>query len=122
MNQRLWAIALALGLVASALMHVTLSRTRDYGTQVLISLSVVALAYGIAEQIEVSGPIAMVVTGLVIGNYTMPRLAQDERTPFKTFWRGVDEVLNAMLFVVIGLHIAVIPLFTRCPPCRIDMS
>lgn len=102
----------ALGLVASALMHVTLSRTRDYGTQVLLSLSIVALAYGIAEHIEVSGPIAMVVTGLVIGNYTMPRLEQGERTPFKTFWRAFDEVLNSMLFVVIGLHIAVIPLFT----------
>jgi CPA1 family monovalent cation:H+ antiporter len=102
---------IGLGLVASVVMHVLLFRTKDYGTQVLISLAVVALAYGVAELIEVSGPIATVVLGLVIGNYSMPRLAADERRPFETFWRAVDEVLNAMLFVLIGLHVALVQLF-----------
>ncbi|MDH3966571.1 MAG: sodium:proton antiporter [Rhodospirillales bacterium] len=100
-----------LGLVASVVMHVLLVRMKDYGTQVLISLAVVALAYGAAELMEVSGPIATVVLGLVIGNYSMPRLAADERRPFETFWRAVDEVLNAMLFVLIGLHVALVQLF-----------
>ncbi|MDH3792760.1 MAG: cation:proton antiporter, partial [Rhodospirillales bacterium] len=100
-----------LGLVASVVMHVLLVRTKDYGTQVLISLAIVALAYGAAELMEVSGPIATVVLGLVIGNYSMPRLAADERRPFETFWRAVDEVLNAMLFVLIGLHVALVQLF-----------
>ena len=103
---------IGLGFAASALMHHTLSRAEDYGTQVLISLSIVALGYAVAEHLEVSGPIAMVVTGLVIGNYTMPRLERGERLPFKTFWRAVDEVLNSVLFVLIGLHIAVVPLFS----------
>ncbi len=102
---------IALGFAASGLMHHMLVRTSDYGTQVLISLSIVALGYAVAEHLEISGPIAMVVTGLVIGNYTMPRLGQGERLPFKTFWRAVDEVLNSVLFVLIGLHIAVVPLF-----------
>ncbi len=98
-----------LGLAAAVLMHRMLARTSDYGTHVLISLAVVALAYGLAEHLEVSGPIAMVVTGLVVGNYSLPRLAEQQRAPFETFWQAVDEVLNAMLFVVIGLHIAIIP-------------
>jgi len=102
---------IALGFAASALMHLALVRTSDYGTQVLISLSIVALGYAVAEHLEVSGPIAMVVTGLVIGNYTMPRLERGERLSFKTFWRAVDEVLNSVLFVVIGLHISVVPIF-----------
>lgn len=102
---------IALGFAASGLMHHALVRTNDYGTQVLISLSIVALGYAVAEHLEVSGPIALVVTGLVIGNYTMPRLERGERLPLKTFWRAVDEVLNSLLFVVIGLHIAVVPLF-----------
>lgn len=102
---------IGLGLAASALMHHMLSRTNDYGTQVMISLSIVALGYALAEHLEVSGPIAMVVTGLVIGNYTMPRLERGERLPLKTFWHAIDEVLNAVLFVLIGLHIAVVPLF-----------
>ena len=102
---------IGLGLIASAGMHLLLVRTKDFGTQVLISLAVVALAYGAAELIEVSGPIATVVLGLVIGNYSMPRLAADERQPFETFWRAVDEGLNAILFVLIGLHVALVQLF-----------
>jgi CPA1 family monovalent cation:H+ antiporter len=76
---------------------------------VLISLAVVSLGYGLAEHLEVSGPIAMVVTGLVVGNFSLPRLAEQQRAPFGTFWQAIDEVLNAMLFVVIGLHIAIVP-------------
>lgn len=98
-----------LGVAAAALMHHMLARTSDYGTHVLISLAVVSLGYGLAESLEISGPIAMVVTGLVVGNYSMPRVAKRQRTPFETFWQAIDEVLNAMLFVVIGLHIAIVP-------------
>jgi CPA1 family monovalent cation:H+ antiporter len=102
---------IALGFCASALMHVMLTRTQDYGTQVLISLAVVALAYAISEHVEVSGPIATVVIGLVIGNYSMARIAEGERDAFETFWRAVDEVLNSTLFVLIGLHLALVSLF-----------
>jgi CPA1 family monovalent cation:H+ antiporter len=98
-----------LGMVSAALMHHLLFRTRDYGTHVLISLAVVALAYALAVHIEVSGPIAMVVTGLVVGNYSLPRMTGQERATFETFWQAADETLNAMLFVAIGLHISVVP-------------
>lgn len=99
----------ALGVIAAGVMHHMIVRTRDFGTHVLISLAVVSLGYGLAEQLEVSGPIAMVVTGLVVGNFSLPRLAEQEGAPFETFWQAIDEVLNAVLFVVIGLHIAVVP-------------
>jgi CPA1 family monovalent cation:H+ antiporter len=102
---------ITLGLCASSVMHVMLARTKDYGNQVLISLSVVALAYAISEHIEVSGPIATVVIGLIIGNYTLPRIADQEREAFGTFWQAVDEVLNSTLFVLIGLHLALVTLF-----------
>lgn len=105
-----------LGVAASAVMHFMLIRTNDSGTQVLISLAVVALAYALAERIEISGPIAMVVTGLVIGNYTMPHVGQDERVPFNIFWRATDQVLNAMLFVLIGLHVALVPMLDPLVP------
>jgi CPA1 family monovalent cation:H+ antiporter len=109
----------ALGLLAAVLMHRMLIRTRDYGTHVLISLAVVALGYGLAEQLEVSGPIAMVVTGLAVGNYSLPRLAAQQSAPFTTFWQAVDEVLNALLFVVIGLHIAIVPESNLLPTATI---
>ncbi len=100
---------IGLGMIAAALMHHLLVNTRDYGTHVLISLAVVALGYGLAEHLEVSGPIAMVVTGLVVGNFSLPRLVEQQLAPFETFWQAIDEVLNAMLFVVIGLHVAIMP-------------
>jgi CPA1 family monovalent cation:H+ antiporter len=51
----------------------------------------------------------MVVTGLVVGNFSLPRLVDQQRMPFETFWQAIDEVLNAVLFVVLGLHIAIVP-------------
>lgn len=98
-----------LGVVAAAVMHHMMTRTSDYGTHLLISLAVVSLGYGLAEHLEVSGLIAMVVTGLVVGNFSLPRLLDTQRAPFGTFWQAVDEVLNAVLFVVIGLHIVLVP-------------
>ena len=98
-----------LGLLVAAALHHMLLRTRDYGNQVLISLAAVAVGYALAHQLEVSGPIAMVVTGLIAGNVTLPRLAAELRKDFEIFWQGIDEVLNALLFVLIGLHVAVVP-------------
>ena len=106
----------ALGLAASFIMHRLFLMTKDYGTQVLVSLSVVALAYSLSESIEVSGPIAMVVTGLVIGNYTMPKIIKQERKQFETFWQAVDEGLNSSLFVLMGLHIALVPMLDTLVP------
>jgi monovalent cation:H+ antiporter, CPA1 family len=51
----------------------------------------------------------MVVTGLVVGNFSLPRLAERQSAPFETFWQAVDQILNAVLFVLIGLHIAIMP-------------
>jgi len=106
----------ALGLCASVVMHRLFMHTRDYGTQVLASLAVVALAYSVAERIEVSGPIGTVVTGLIIGNYTLPRVVKAERKQFGTFWRAVDEGLNSSLFVLMGLHLALVPTLDSLVP------
>ncbi len=97
----------ALGIVAAFVMHHMSVGTKD-GTQVLISLAVVALGYALATYLEVSGPIAMVVTGLIFGNVTMPRARRGPRVRFETFWHAVDGALNAMLFVLIGLHVVLL--------------
>ena len=97
-----------LGLAVGLAIHLMLMRTQDYTNQLLATLGGVALGYSIALQIDVSGPIAMVVAGLVAGNVTMPRLANEVRAPLQTFWRGIDEVLNSLLFVMIGLMVVVV--------------
>ena len=97
-----------LGLAVGLALHLMLMRTKDYTNQLLATLGGVALGYSIALQIDVSGPIAMVVAGLVAGNVTMPRLAKEVRAPLQTFWRGIDDVLNSLLFVMIGLMVVVV--------------
>ena len=97
-----------LGLAVGLAIHLMLMRTKDYTNQLLATLGGVALGYSIALQIDVSGPIAMVVAGLVAGNVTMPRLSKAVREPLQTFWSGVDDVLNSLLFVMIGLTVVVV--------------
>jgi CPA1 family monovalent cation:H+ antiporter len=97
-----------LGLAVGLAIHLMLMRTKDYTNQLLATLGGVALGYSIALQIDVSGPIAMVVAGLVAGNVTMPRLANEVRAPLRTFWHGINEVLNSLLFVMIGLMVVVV--------------
>lgn len=98
----------ALGLGAAGLMRWMLVRSEQYGTHLLITLGIVALTYALAEGIEVSGPIAAVVTGLVIGNLGTPAGAGEVHRQVGEFWHGIDETLNALLFVLIGLTVVLI--------------
>jgi CPA1 family monovalent cation:H+ antiporter len=91
-----------------------LLRTVDnYQVEVLITLAMVMGGYAAALELHTSGPIAMVVAGLLIGNRGRV-LAMSDRTRehLDTFWELVDEILNAVLFVLIGLEVLVLH-FTR---------
>lgn len=94
---------IGLGLLVGFVAHHMLIRTTDYATQLLITLSIVAIGYSVALNIDVSGPISMVVAGLFVGNVTAPRLAPEVLKPLATFWTGIDQLLNSLLFVMIGL-------------------
>lgn len=87
-----------------------LMRTIDhYPTEVLITLALVTGGYTLALLLHFSGPLAMVVAGLFIGN-TGDRGAMSDVTAdyLHKFWEMVDEALNAILFVLIGLEVLVI--------------
>jgi CPA1 family monovalent cation:H+ antiporter len=96
---------LALGGVAYAM----LKSVDSYQVEVLVTLAVVTGGYAAAEALHLSAPIAIVVAGLLIGNHGR-LLAMSERTRehLDTFWELVDEVLNAVLFVLIGLEVLVL--------------
>lgn len=78
----------------------------NYQVEILISLAIVTGGYVLAYNLHLSGPIAMVVAGLMIGNHGR-RFAMSEKTRehLDTFWELVDEILNAVLFVLIGLEV-----------------
>ena len=97
-----------LGVVAWLIIHVMMLRSTTYCTSLLVSLGGVASMYAAAQHIDVSGPIATVVAGLLTGNITGPRLSENTLAPLRTFWSGLDEVLNALLFVFVGFHVVLI--------------
>ena len=101
------AFGFALGLVAFFLL-----RSIDhYATEILLSLAVVTGGYALAMRLHVSGPLAMVVAGVMIGNHGRAFAMSDKtREHLDTFWELVDELLNAVLFVIIGLEVLVLSL------------
>ncbi|MBK5270255.1 MAG: sodium:proton antiporter [Bacteroidia bacterium] len=81
----------------------------NYQVEVLITLAMVMGGYALGNWIHVSGPLAMVVAGLITGNKGR-RLAMSDitRDYLSKFWELVDEILNALLFLLIGFEILVI--------------
>lgn len=81
----------------------------NYKVEVLLTLGVVMGSYLAAHQFHVSGPLAVVIAGLLIGNHGK-RLAMSEETAdyIDKFWELIDETLNAILFVLIGLELVVL--------------
>ncbi|MES2356171.1 MAG: sodium:proton antiporter [Pseudomonadota bacterium] len=80
----------------------------NYQVEVLITLATVMGGYSLANELHISGPIAMVVVGLVIGNLGRTlAMSAKSRHHLDIFWELIDEILNAILFVLIGLEIVV---------------
>jgi len=103
-----------LGLMAGWIGYRSMSSIDDYAIEVLISLAIVMCTYALASRIEIlhhhlSGPIAVVVAGLMIGNKGAA-FAMSEKTKATLFgfWEMVDEILNSVLFLLIGLELLVL--------------
>ncbi len=100
-------LGLALGFVA----YQMLKRMDDYTVEVLITLAVVMGGYALAGSLHMSGPLAIVVAGLFLGNHGRHFAMSDTtREHLDTFWEMVDEILNAVLFVLIGLELLILEL------------
>jgi len=100
---------LILGVILGYTASKAMQRIDDYIVSVLMTLSVVMGGYLLAHSFHISGPLAMVSAGLLIGNYGK-RTAMSEVTKeyLSTFWELIDEVLNAVLFLFIGLELLII--------------
>ncbi|MEP7164848.1 MAG: sodium:proton antiporter [Ferruginibacter sp.] len=100
---------LALGLLIGYLGFYLMRSIDNYKVEVLITLAVVMGGYAIASLLHISGPLAMVAAGIIIGNqgknYAMSDLSSEY---IDKFWELVDEILNALLFVLIGFELLVI--------------
>ncbi len=101
-----------LGLLLGYLSVQLMKRINDYEVEVLITLAVVMGGYLLATYLHFSGPLAMVVAGLFLGNQKMRSLTMSDLTEsyVDKFWELMDVLCNAILFVLIGLEIIVLTL------------
>lgn len=97
------------GFIFGYIAFLMLRTVDNYSVEILISLALAAGGYALAMSWHLSGPIAMVVAGLLIGNHGRT-FAMSPKTceHLDTFWELIDEILNAVLFVLIGLEVIVL--------------
>ena len=102
------------GMFCGLAVYWLLKSVNQYQVEVLLTLALVMGGYALATAIHVSGPIAVVVAGLFIGNQGRILAMSDEtRGHLDQFWELIDEILNAVLFVLIGLEVLVLSLETE---------
>ena len=100
----------ALGFIAFRL----LKSIDDYAAEVMITLAVVTGGYALAQALHTSGPLTVVVAGILIGNRgRLLAMSDITREHLDTFWAVIDEILNAVLFVLIGLELLVLDFTPR---------
>ena len=95
-----------LGLSLGGLTFWLLRTVNNYRLEILLTLSLVTGGYALASSLHVSGPLAIVAAGVLIGNHGRHlAMSESTRQHLDTFWELVDEILNAILFVLIGLEV-----------------
>jgi len=97
------------GLILGAILYYLLKSIDSYQEEVLLTLAGVLGGYALASHYHLSGPLAMVMMGLMLGNQGRAYAMSDETRHYvDLFWELIDEILNAILFVLIGLEVVII--------------
>ena len=97
---------LGLGLLLGWLAYQLLKTVDDYSVEVFLTLAMVAGGYALAQALGISGPLAIVAAGLIVGNLARWQvMSEQSRARLDDFWELIDGILNAVLFVLIGLAV-----------------
>jgi CPA1 family monovalent cation:H+ antiporter len=103
--------AVLLALAAGFVVYHMLKRVDNYQVEVLLTLALAMGLYALADALHLSAPIAAVVAGLFVGNQGRAFAMTDKtREHVDTFWELIDEILNVVLFLLIGLELLVLPI------------
>ena len=98
-----------IGLAGGGIAFYAMRAIDDHNVEVLITLALVVSVYALCLSFHTSGPIAVVIAGLFIGNHgTKLAMTRKTREHVHTFWSLTDEILNSILFLLIGFEIIVI--------------
>jgi CPA1 family monovalent cation:H+ antiporter len=99
----------ALGLILGWITYRLLKSIDNYQVEVLLTLALVTGGYALADAFHASGPLAMVAAGILIGNHGRQfAMSPKTREQIDTFWELIDEILNAILFVLLGLEVLIL--------------
>ena len=97
------------GMLIGWIAYQMLLRIDAYQIELFITLAVATGGYTLAERLNISAPLAMVVAGIIIGNQGRSHaMSVQSRKHIESFWEAIDEILNAVLFFLIGLEMMVI--------------
>ncbi|TGY50457.1 sodium:proton antiporter [Rodentibacter caecimuris] len=100
---------IAFGFAIGLLAHYLISATDDGSLEILLTLTIPTAGFMLANLLHVSGALAMVVAGILIGNWTRyTGFSKQSRHYFNHFWEMIDHFLNSLLFILIGLAILLI--------------
>lgn len=102
---------IAYGFLLGLFFHFLISSTNEHSMELLLTLAVPTTGYVIADYLHVSGPLAMVVSGIIIGNWTRKTgFSEESKMHLDNFWELLDEFLNGLLFLLIGLELILFPI------------
>jgi CPA1 family monovalent cation:H+ antiporter len=100
-----------LGLLLGWVTYILMRPVDDYSIEVLLSLALVSGGYALAISLHISGPIVVVVAGIIIGNKARSTaMSETTRGYLDNFWELIDDILNAVLFALVGLEVVAIQL------------
>lgn len=103
-----------LGSVTGGIAFFAMRGIDEYGIELIISLALVAGTYGLGQTIGVSGPVAVIVAGLIMGSVGVQYAVSGTTHDYLSrFWRLVDELLNAVLYLLMGFEFAVVTIGWR---------
>ena len=92
------------GLVLGLIFHYLISATDDHPMELLLTIGIPTAGYALADILHVSGPLAMVVSGIMIGNWTRYiGFSKTNENILDPFWELIDEFFNNVLFLLIGM-------------------
>jgi CPA1 family monovalent cation:H+ antiporter len=98
-----------LGLITGAVAFFLMRTVDEYVLEIIITLALVTGTYSLAHIVHTSGPVAVVIAGLLIGNPGVKQaMSETTREQLHGFWKLIDEILNALLFLLIGLEVVAV--------------
>ncbi|WP_447640069.1 MULTISPECIES: cation:proton antiporter [Chitinophagaceae] len=100
---------IGLGLLLGFLSTILIKRVNEYMVEVLITLAVVMGGSLLANTLHFSAPLTMVTAGLFVGNISTRYSSDESKDYLAKFWHIIDEILNYILFILIGFELLIIP-------------